>query len=1151
MIRRPNTREDDEELLRQQQDFLKDIAQNKIKPAATVDKANEEYVSPSASMSDTDVNSKDASISLFDIQEQIANTFESVPTNMNLEKISEKELKVSTISSLKFDSTGFPKALRRDPDIKPSKGSIFSQHIKRIKSEEMNRDMSDQMEVDSVSLVVKEKNVDSNIIGKSATSGKHKIERKTSILSQTDYEQIHNENIKKIKMMSENEIKAERDRLMLSMDPAIVKYLQSRKKEEFVQTRNITIHEQNRFSSNITLEELDTPANVLAPREAENWVNFNKIETNKLAWMKNIDIPKISKDQPFEARFDFDGYLLPYSQNIDDKNRVLYHHGEEPGRPGYSLQELLQLCRSNINQQKVVALNTLANILALYSTGIYDNVFEIPIEQIFFVLRFSLDDNTPAVVNACIKAIRNLIYFQLDEACLDFTMSFGIGVIQPILAVDDDDDDPTVNDQQLVEKNLIKCLIRTNIYARIRYIINNLRPSLETTIYSLEILIRLARDSQYAVNKMLACDGLFSSLIRQFLPRPKSIKSDKNCSSYNLPLVQMIKLVRVLSARNKPIADALLRKYKLVEIIFSYLYEDLFSVNANGMKLQIECMHYLFLLLHYDVSNELVFPNEVLLKYVTYHFHNTDNLNSTTLVRQSHVAALFFLIGKLIQNKQTISSDLHKMTDLCIEKWITQFQCHIQKFSCGQSQIISGVLYVCRVYSEQFVTEKIDILLKDLIKSDIFKEATKNLKNNSMILNNYDTHQTSENLKSLQAAAWFTMDHIIPLLQGNSCIPFLYHLSRYIASTKSNELKIQFLLHSNINEYLKALECSKHYFNTGNWFTKWESGLIMSMLKIGKSVYRQLNPTIFYHIAVKCLCVFTIEHKAEIKDVLNSVIFCPEFFPVEAMLENANINEELGDFSTFLNDIKRIYTHTFQIEGINQATDSFSVDSSRGNIIPVDWIYAPIISSDEHINARNINGVEQSDVVVNCLRWILIYETHFPFLAASISPTEKFCRLASLFLANDNLFLLPNVEHLMQQNFKNLMKYEIELDFGQEISGLTNFQDFYTQLLEQYQSVSYGSKLFGNVILMPLCRRHNVQYRKTLWSEYFGVVEIFNVMPSEAWIDLTQFITPPETDVSLLMCYRRAVYQLHIKHKSILYCIADHHKNIANKVCQY
>ena len=46
------------------------------------------------------------------------------------------------------------------------------------------------------------------------------------------------------------------------------------------------------------------------------------------------------------CRFDLEGWLLPYSeQEITEKSRVLYHHGDEAGRPGYTLQELFQLSR--------------------------------------------------------------------------------------------------------------------------------------------------------------------------------------------------------------------------------------------------------------------------------------------------------------------------------------------------------------------------------------------------------------------------------------------------------------------------------------------------------------------------------------------------------------------------------------------------------------------------------------------------------------------------------------------------------------------------------------------------------------------------------------------------------------------------------------
>ena len=42
---------------------------------------------------------------------------------------------------------------------------------------------------------------------------------------------------------------------------------------------------------------------------------------------------------------------------------ALHHHGEEPEAAGYTLEELFHLSRSAVLQQRVIALQTLANII--------------------------------------------------------------------------------------------------------------------------------------------------------------------------------------------------------------------------------------------------------------------------------------------------------------------------------------------------------------------------------------------------------------------------------------------------------------------------------------------------------------------------------------------------------------------------------------------------------------------------------------------------------------------------------------------------------------------------------------------------------------------------------------------------------------------
>lgn len=113
------------------------------------------------------------------------------------------------------------------------------------------------------------------------------------------------------------------------------------------------------------------------------------------------------------------------------------------------------------------------------------------------------------------------------------------------------------------------------------------------------------------------------------------------------------------------------------------------------------------------------------------------------------------------------------------------------------------------------------------------------------------------------------------------------------------------------------------------------------------------------------------------------------------------------------------------------------LDHNRGNVIPIDWIYTPIIVlySNQQQNKPNQAESEQVFIIRNCLRWVLIYETYFPELAAAINPTDRFCRIACVFLGSDNLFLIQEIYSLLELCLNNLMKCEEEINFNTEIQG--------------------------------------------------------------------------------------------------------------------
>lgn len=106
--------------------------------------------------------------------------------------------------------------------------------------------------------------------------------------------------------------------------------------------------------------------------------------------------------------------------------------------------------------------------------------------------------------------------------------------------------------------------------------------------------------------------------------------------------------------------------------------------------------------------------------------------------------------------------------------------------------------------------------------------------------------------------------------------------------------------------------------------------------------------------------------------------------------------------------------------------------------MPVDWIYSPILImySKQQENQKQLPENEQIRLIKNCLRWIYIYEVYFPELAACINVTDRFCRIACVFLASDGLFLEPDIENLLGKCLKLIIKNSgKDLNFNKTIHG--------------------------------------------------------------------------------------------------------------------
>ena len=60
---------------------------------------------------------------------------------------------------------------------------------------------------------------------------------------------------------------------------------------------------------------------------------------------------------------------MPFKSDEIPVNSGLHHHGDEPERPGYTLEELLTLARSTYLQQRSVAFDTISSVVDNHKRG--------------------------------------------------------------------------------------------------------------------------------------------------------------------------------------------------------------------------------------------------------------------------------------------------------------------------------------------------------------------------------------------------------------------------------------------------------------------------------------------------------------------------------------------------------------------------------------------------------------------------------------------------------------------------------------------------------------------------------------------------------------------------------------------------------------
>uniref|UniRef100_A0A6Q2XGS7 RNA polymerase II associated protein 1 n=1 Tax=Esox lucius TaxID=8010 RepID=A0A6Q2XGS7_ESOLU len=410
--------------------------------------------------------------------------------------------------------------------------------------------------------------------------------------------QIHQENQAKIQAMSKDQILEEQQRLLVQLDPRLVDFVRSRKaaggsapKSQDARGRKPHLQESVETAEVVMEEEEDeeetmhcSPEEDLPIKPQKDWVHMDKLEPEKLEWIRDLPAPRRKGTKmAMQARFDFAGTLIPPTEDLPT-HLGLHHHGDEPELAGYSLQELFLLSRSQLIQQRSLALSTLAHVLTKARAGEFAAALKGSVVStlldagLLFLLRFSLDDSVEGVMSAAVQALRALLVSPGDEECLDATLSWLHGLASfPLLPTAEEEEDeedeglPEVmretaeekeekkTDHDVARHDVVKGVLRMKLLPRLRYILEVVRPSPKVVQDVLAVLIRVARHSSSAATQVLDCPRLMETVMSEFVPCSWTVPASPNAQPvYGVPVADAVKLLRVLASAGRHVCARLL-----------------------------------------------------------------------------------------------------------------------------------------------------------------------------------------------------------------------------------------------------------------------------------------------------------------------------------------------------------------------------------------------------------------------------------------------------------------------------------------------------------------------------------------------------------------------------------------------------------------
>lgn len=372
-----------------------------------------------------------------------------------------------------------------------------------------------------------------------------------------------------------------------------------------------------------------------------------------------------------------------------------------------------------------------------------------------------------------------------------------------------------------------------------------------------------------------------------------------------------------------------------------------------------------------------------------------------------------------------------------------------------------------------------------------------------------------------------------PIVSQQSCMPFLATVLNIFIDHSFVE-EIQAILNlPQLYKYLKKLETTDWCLER-SWYTRSEFSFLVAIVNATLFIKDKVNHKmmhIIWKIAIKLVSSLPADYSSDVQSMLR-ILLAKEKLNIKIItneLKNLNLNSNIEDIKLNLNhDVSSLYEQYITLNGKwDQAA------------MPKDWFYLPIVHIYTKYRNNNICTDNDKTVVLTVLSLELI----LPDLIEKLSQTLRFSRLILIYLC-DTLYLNNDVSILLTKVVTTLVKDNYKkFNFTIDLPGLNSFTDLFTAMCEHFCSTSYGDYGFSMTLLIPITQRHDVHYKKLLWSEHVGLLRYIRLPLEQLSIPLKEYLYPFEEDTSLIESYITALVRGIVNQNwcPIPYTIALHH----------